>query len=95
MMYIPKHLQLKSNINPRLLLCTTAQWTPTVMRDDSDQDQSKKYMCSECSEEFDIKFSYQRHMETHSVDRPKFGCHICLKLYTTKFNRDRHIKLHK
>ncbi|KAI9023641.1 hypothetical protein CLU79DRAFT_718787 [Phycomyces nitens] len=68
---------------------------PAVMRDDSDQDQSKKYMCSECSEEFDIKFSYQRHMETHSVDRPKFGCHICLKLYTTKFNRDRHIKLHK
>ncbi|KAI9023647.1 hypothetical protein CLU79DRAFT_129243 [Phycomyces nitens] len=41
---------------------------PAVMRDDLDLDQSKKYMCSKCSEEFDIKFNYKRHMETHYVE---------------------------
>ncbi|KAI9005807.1 hypothetical protein CLU79DRAFT_780987, partial [Phycomyces nitens] len=64
---------------------------PTVIRDDSDLDQSNKHICAKCSEEFDNKFHYQRHMETHSDDRPTFGCHICLKLFTTKYNINRHI----
>ncbi|KAI9023621.1 hypothetical protein CLU79DRAFT_749376 [Phycomyces nitens] len=55
-----------------------------------------KYMCSKCSEEFDIKFSYKRHMETHSVDRPRFCCHLCPKYFTTKYNLNRHVTdLHK
>ncbi|KAI9004573.1 hypothetical protein CLU79DRAFT_713475, partial [Phycomyces nitens] len=68
---------------------------PTVMRDGSDLDQSKKNMCSKCSEEFDTKFNYQRHMETHYVDRPRYDCHICHKYFTRKDNLNRHIKSHK
>ncbi|KAI9004570.1 hypothetical protein CLU79DRAFT_42821, partial [Phycomyces nitens] len=68
---------------------------PVVLNEDLEPINPIEYTCSVCFHRSSTTHNHNRHMETHSVDRPKFGCHLCHKDFTRKDNLDRHIKLHK
>ncbi|NXW63860.1 ZN783 protein, partial [Eurystomus gularis] len=50
--------------------------------------------CSHCKKNFSCPFSLQRHLRTHSQDRP-YCCSTCNKCFTRRTHLQRHEKIHE
>ncbi|NXS57776.1 ZN783 protein, partial [Brachypteracias leptosomus] len=50
--------------------------------------------CNHCKKSFSCLFSLQRHLQTHSQDRP-YCCSACNKRFTRRTHLERHKKIHE
>ncbi|KIW34139.1 uncharacterized protein PV07_00935 [Cladophialophora immunda] len=55
---------------------------------------ARKRYCPYCSREFHKTDHYNRHVRSHTNERP-FGCNICGKFYSRRDTLSRHVKTHR
>jgi len=60
----------------------------------SEEDSANKYQCDVCPKTFASKRNVQRHMLTHTGEKP-WMCEYCFKRFRQKAHLDQHVNIHK
>ncbi|XP_061154297.1 oocyte zinc finger protein XlCOF6-like isoform X1 [Syngnathus typhle] len=60
--------------------------------DKKSDDENSNFICSECGKTFDHKGHFNRHMITHTGEKP-FGCLFCTKSFTRKSDLKVHMQI--